>query len=513
MGRLGSRIPAVGIKTLSDLQIDVDKDWKAHDIDNLGNITPKVDGVYKLGTPNVRFDTAYANNIVPAAETLIHRTIPEAADNIYGADTDSIPAGFFDAWPTGLAADIAYNSNLQLVKEASIFDHPNLSSPKAADIAYDPTMVVAHDASLLDHTNLTVPKGADITYQPELLPVKFADIVEHGNLSFSKAKDFVYHGNFNLGSTEARDKVAKTAYGVAKDMVGVKGFVHQINQEKTFAFRTETPNHAYWHRLYNTPAAFETVYQNYTTSMQKKGTTPQKSAPNTADPNPQPGAMWSVLMIPDGTQVGGFTSPGPNPRSAAWDGEYFWTSDFDASYIYQLKTDGTQVAGFPSPAPSPQDMTWDGEYIWNSDLSANYVYQLKTDGTQVAGFPSPSANPHGIAWDGTYIWNATDGNDYIYKLNTDGTVVDSFPAPAAGAPGTQGLTWDGKYLWYSNINVNYIYQLKTDGTQVGGFTAPAAGTQGLGWDGVYLWNPDSLGYVYQLGNAGNFDVNYRIFAK
>ena len=32
---------AAGVTTLSDLQIDVDKDWRAHSIYNLGDITPE----------------------------------------------------------------------------------------------------------------------------------------------------------------------------------------------------------------------------------------------------------------------------------------------------------------------------------------------------------------------------------------------------------------------------------------------------------------------------------------
>jgi len=52
--------------------------------------------------------------------------------------------------------------------------------------------------------------------------------------------------------------------------------------------------------------------------------------------------------------------------------------------------------------------------------------------------------------------------------------------------------------------------MKKDGTQVGGFPSPGA-PRGLAWDGEYLWH--NANYTYQLGNAGNFDVNYRIFAK
>jgi len=39
VGRLGSRVPALGIRTLSGLQIDTDKDWKGYNIINLGKVS------------------------------------------------------------------------------------------------------------------------------------------------------------------------------------------------------------------------------------------------------------------------------------------------------------------------------------------------------------------------------------------------------------------------------------------------------------------------------------------
>jgi len=587
VGRLGSRVPAFGIKTLSDLQIDVDKDWRAHGIYNLGDLTPKVDRAYNIGSPAAEFDTIYAkagpppgadsigreelrepavdtaylydnaatsakvgpsvdlefvrsnDNVIaggitpkvdgaynlgtsankfdtayatsfPAPSTLIYKTVSGVADTIYGAATNSVPAAFFqNTWTAPFTADIAYQTELQPVKAASIFDHANLGVARAADITYQTELMPVKAASIFDHSNFTVSRGADIAYQSELMPVKFADIFDHPNLGSAKATDIVYHANFNLPSAEARDKVAESAYGMAGDLVGVKGLSKQVTQKRDFTFRTETPNHAYWHRMYSTPAAFETVYQDYTTSMQHKGTTPSKSAPNTADPNPQPGACWSVSMIPDGTQVGGF--PSPNFNGMDWEGTYLWGTSDSANYIYQLKTDGTQVGGFASPAPGPQGLAWDGAYVWNGDVSANHIYQLKTDGTQVTGFASPAANPRGVDWDGTYTWVASDGANYIYQLKPDGTQVGGFASPHSAVG---SLMWDGTYFWnYSGVP-NYIYQLKRDGTKVGGFTPPGPKGSGLAWDGTYFWNGDSTaGYVYQVGNAGNFDVNYRIFAK
>jgi len=126
---------------------------------------------------------------------------------------------------------------------------------------------------------------------------------------------------------------------------GKKGFTYQIHEEKNFHSITETPNHAYWHRIYNTPAAFETVYQDYTTKLDKHGTTPQKSAPGTADPDPQPGACWSVTAIPDGTQLKTIQAPGTGAEALAWDGSNWWLSDEDCNYVYKMSSDLSTVQG------------------------------------------------------------------------------------------------------------------------------------------------------------------------
>jgi len=54
---------AAGVTTLSDLQIDVDKDWKAHGIYNLGDLTPKVDGAYNLASSAYQFNAVYSRNV------------------------------------------------------------------------------------------------------------------------------------------------------------------------------------------------------------------------------------------------------------------------------------------------------------------------------------------------------------------------------------------------------------------------------------------------------------------
>jgi len=509
---------AAGVTTLSDLQIDVDKDWKAHGIYNLGDLTPKVDGAYSLGESDAKFDTVYAGLMPDSVYKRNLRTgvvdtsyltdnaatsakVGPSVDLEFVRSNDNTVAGDIST-----AADGAYNLGSSTAKFDTAYatSFPGMAdliyktTPEVADIVYN-TPTAAVPAGLLGGMGWSIPFSTDV--------------LDHSNLGSAKAKDIVYHGNFNLPSAEARDKVAESTYGVAKDMTGVKGFTYQINEKRDFAFRTETPDHAYWHRMYNTPAAFETVYQNYTTSMQKKGTTPSKSAPGTADPNPQPGAVWSVSMPPDGTQVGHFVSPAPAPFCLAWDGTYIWNVDNNANFVYKLKTDGTTTGGgFTPPGTDTNGVGWDGAYLWCCDSSANYIYQLKTDGTETGGgFVSPGPAPVGIVWNGTYLWHSDNTADFIYKLRTDGTQTGGGFAPPQGA--LNGLGWDGTYLWNGSWGGGHIYQFKPDGTQVGAI-APFPRPYGAEWDGAYLWTTASTtGHIYRIGNAGNFDVNYRIFAK
>jgi len=81
---------AAGVTTLSDLEIDVDKDWKAHGIYNLGDLTPKVDGAYSLGESGTKFDTVYAGLMSDSVYKRNLRT--GVVDTSYLTDNAATPA-------------------------------------------------------------------------------------------------------------------------------------------------------------------------------------------------------------------------------------------------------------------------------------------------------------------------------------------------------------------------------------------------------------------------------------
>jgi len=487
---------AAGVTTLSDLEIDVDKDWKAHGIYNLGDLIPKVDGAYSLGDSATQFDTVYAGLTDNAVTT------PKIADGdvtspklesdvVYkrhlrtgAVDTSYLTDDAVD--PTKLASDVIYKHHLR----TGVVDTSYLTDDAATSAKVGPSV------------NLEFVRSNDNTVAGGITP----KVDGAYNLGSSGTKfDTAYANNFpGAGVTEVASGSDLTA----------KGITYQLDESGFLSVGATTSGGA-WHRLYTTPAAFEAIDCEFGRGGAISSPTVPTTVPNTANPNVCPGAMWCVSMIPDGTQVRGFASPQGGPHGSTWDGTYLWNADATAVYVYQLKTDGTQVGGFVPPDSAPEGLTWDGAYLWLTGGNSDYIYQLKTDGTQVAGFASPGPDPRGLAWDGTYIWNQDNdyaGSGYVYQLKPDGTQVSSFGGTNPQASGS-GLSWDGAYLWHSmGGGAPYIYQLKTDGTEVGNFASPGPRPVGIAWDGAYLWNSDlDADYIYQIGNARNFDVNYRIF--
>jgi len=448
VGRLGSRVPALGIRTLSDLQIDVDKDWRAHGIYNLGDLTPKVDGAYNIGSSAVEFSTVYA------------KTGPPPGANSIGREELKEPA-----------VDTAY-----------LYDDAATSAKVGPSV--DLEFVRSNDNTVAGGIT---PK-VDGAYNLGNSANKF-DTVYGNNFPGAGVANFTY-----IGLTAKKGLLLSGA-----------------NREQT-SFAIKSVSSDAWIREYTSGACFDTdkinkygvIGQTLPKFFNAIGV-PNKSQDIRGLPN------LSVSLVPDGTRTGaGFSTPTSGPRGLTWDGTYIWYADDSAVYIYQMWPDGTLQGGFAHPGPSPIDLSWDGVYFWIVDNTADYIYQTTTGGTSTGGgFTSPAPGPAGIAWDGAYLWHADEPAAYIYKLNPDGTQTGAgfIPPP----PGPCRLGWDGTYLWNTDTSTNHIYQIKTDGTQAGVFVQPGPVAEGVAWDGIYLWHTDySADYVYQLCSASGIDITYQI---
>jgi len=515
IGRLGSRVPALGIKTLSDLEIDVDKDWKAYDIYYLGNLTPKVDGAYNIGSSAAEFNTVYAKaGPPPGADSIGKEELKEpAVDSAYIFDNA--------VTPPKMASDSIYKRHLRTgVVDTSYLTNNAVTTPKItdgdvtspkleSDIVYKRHLRigVVDTSYLTDNAATSAKVGPSV----DLEFVRSNDNTVAGDIS--AAAD----GAYNLGSSANK---FDTAYannfpGTASvstksgNLSGVKGVKLSPDGDIISAGFNIKENVKAWMRQYSSAGAFEHVSRKYCGATGFASSHVPLLSPSNASVDPEGGTdLFSASFVSDGTQIGGFLGPDGNPAGLTWDGTYLWNSDNDADYIYQLKTDGTQVGGFASPDVIPTGLTWDGTYLWHCANSVTYIYQLKTDGTQVGGFASPGPSPFGITWDGTYLLLGDDTAGYIYQLKTDGTQVGGFAGPG---PSPMGVGWDGTYLWHSDYDADYIYQLKADGTQVGGFASPTGLPTGLTWDGIYLWHAEySANYIYQFGSASSMDIAYQV---
>jgi len=525
MGRLGSRVPALGIKTLSDLEIDVDKDWKAYDIRYLGNLTPKVDGAYSLGGPNAQFDTVYAgltDNAVTspklASDSIYKRHLRTGiVDTSYltdsGVTTPKIADG--DVTSPKLESDIVYKRHLRtgVVDTSYLTDDAVDPTKLASDVIYKHHLRtgVVDTSYLTDNAATSAKVGPSV----DLEFVRSNDNVVAGDIS--AAAD----GAYNLGSSANKFDTAYannfpgTAAITAKsgELTTIKGASFRADADVISAVFKGPPNRGnlgVWARQYSSKAAFEPIESHYTLPQAFGSSNAPVLSPNNATLNPEGKTnLFSVSFVPDGTQVGGgFTSLSPSPYGVTWDGEYLWYAGYDANYIYQVTTDGTEVGGFSSQCPGPTGLTWDGTYLWEFDILPDWVYQVTTDGTKVSGFATPTVNFRGLTWDGTYLWGSSTPANYIYKFKADGTQVGGFTSPSVYP---SGLGWDGTYLWLSDYNIDYIYQLTPDGTQAGGFNSPNGSPMGLGWDGIYLWHGDSsASFIYQLGSASSMDIVYQV---
>jgi len=297
-------------------------------------------------------------------------------------------------------------------------------------------------------------------------------------------------------------------------LAGIKGFVGSVEGAEGVSWNfTMNPSTGVWIKQYSTDACFNCqmvyhgAYQHWT------GNNTFVDVPNKADNVYGAGEVAVAHQTPDGTSVGTIPNPTASVKDIAWDGEYLWFAGNGNCMVYKVTTGGTvkDYWYINQPNLSANAVTWDGQYIWfGSGLNGAHVYQMTRDGaTQVNYFGYPGgSNVVSLSWDGEYLWSVNTSNALVYKITPTGTVADWFD-PAVGG-GLFGVEWDGQYLWLSNAGSNWVYQFRTDGTNLGRFQAPTGDIIGSAWDGTYLWGGGSTAYTYQLTNAGNFDLDYKI---
>ncbi|MHB2026011.1 MAG: response regulator [Elusimicrobiota bacterium] len=184
--------------------------------------------------------------------------------------------------------------------------------------------------------------------------------------------------------------------------------------------------------------------------------------------------------------------PYRHPSGLAWDGSYFWVSDwfsqslyvhappnlniirvvhftdktplavlFAQGFVWRLDASGLIVRSSDDErlqalqkynAPGTISMAYDGLYFWTLDDRGKIHKRLPDiDLTEIASYQCPDHDPVAVAYDGKTLWVLDARNREIVRLNPErpDEGLERIPLPeySAGRYLPVGLAWDGKNFW------------------------------------------------------------------
>jgi hypothetical protein len=247
----------------------------------------------------------------------------------------------------------------------------------------------------------------------------------------------------------------------------------------------------------------------------------------------------------------------------AWDGENFWTTNFNGNSITKINESGKVLATYKLGSLNPLQAVYDGRNIWvaSADCNAHLVrFDTVTATTTGDYIMNPSCTGSGglqsVLWDGKNIWVGIAGINTVAKIDpTTGAVI----ASTTGQTNVNGMAitdiggveyiWAANYyslgkikasdLTYTNYNARSTdYRIATDGTYIydadwqsgkidkylaadGSMVATWQAETGLNtiaFDGKYIWvsgggnhtvqifDRDTGAIVDSIDNAGKADL-------
>ena len=197
----------------------------------------------------------------------------------------------------------------------------------------------------------------------------------------------------------------------------------------------------------------------------------------------------------------------------AYDGTYFWITDYITKKVFKYDYSGTYISFFSTGIGngniSPIGIVWDGTYLWmTTTLNKFYKYDISGNYTgtnfDLSAFTLGTAQA--VTFDGTYFYiSAPTLESKVHKYDTSGNYISSFNltnSPSEGA----SITWDGTSFWIGDNSK--IYQYSSLGIYTGfNFNASANNSPSDNvWDGNFFWILDnSVDEVYKyIGTSGTF---------
>jgi len=111
------------------------------------------------------------------------------------------------------------------------------------------------------------------------------------------------------------------------------------------------------------------------------------------------------------------------------------------------------IFSFPTNVNWTSGLAFDGTYFYASDFNTQFIYKYDINGFPSGTLPNPAVgNDYGgdLDFDGTCLWLVVEQDGIIYKLDTaTGTVITQFNLPTSNVsdPNNFGCAWDNGYIW------------------------------------------------------------------
>ncbi len=167
-----------------------------------------------------------------------------------------------------------------------------------------------------------------------------------------------------------------------------------------------------------------------------------------------------------------YPTPGNDPRGYRhYDGYTgYILQDGTDPYIYRIYWwTGSIYNSFPAPGGAGAwGLGFDRtgvDYFWISNYQNSWFYQVTTAGSLVSSFPSPLPGPAGmdILFDFTYfryyLYVAFPSQNKIAKIDqTSGSLVVTYAAPGTYPTACGGLYYQGNYFFVTDSSTHTVYQ-------------------------------------------------------
>jgi len=150
----------------------------------------------------------------------------------------------------------------------------------------------------------------------------------------------------------------------------------------------------------------------------------------------------------------------------AWDGEALWA--YTSTKIEKVDGNGNILSSLPISYWSGSGIAWDGSYFWISNFNDGRIYKHDPAGNMILFIePGFFGHPTGIAFNGTdlLIGDSFEAYNNIYLYSRSGIEksfldIDAINLLKIKVFERKAIAWDGKNLWYSSNARFEIFKLK-----------------------------------------------------